>query len=75
MSDTTILGRDAVSVIAENDGMIYRLTNCCQASAKGVGAGVACRACYTLIDDEMGRAWLSRTSPLADQFYPETVGV
>jgi hypothetical protein len=73
MNDTTILGRDKVSVIAENDGIIFRLTNCCEASGKGGERGVICRACYQPVDDEMGMAWVARTSPLADEFYPEKV--
>lgn len=57
MAETvTVLGRDAVAVIAEFAGegvngaysFRYRLTPCCGADATGVswGTGIACRACY-----------------------------
>lgn len=45
-------------VISDNFPMIYRLTGCCQASAKGGFTGILCRACYAVIPDEMGDAWM-----------------
>lgn len=41
------------------DGIVYFLTDCCKASAKGVEHGVACRACYRLVDERLGMAWMA----------------
>ncbi len=40
------------------DGMVYYLTPCCKASAKGCDEHVACRACYRVIPDALGDAWM-----------------
>ena len=45
--------------LANADGMLYLLTACCKASAKGSGDGVVCRACYRPIPDWMGWATLT----------------
>lgn len=42
--------------VAVSYGIAYYLTGCCAASAKGVEHGVACRACYSLIDEWTGDA-------------------
>lgn len=38
------------------DGIVYPLTECCQASAKGSDSptGVVCRKCYSTQDEAMG---------------------
>lgn len=54
MSQTVILGRDEVGLVAENEhGRVY-LTECCLASAKGCADYIGCRACYAPIDDALG---------------------
>ena len=52
------LGRDDVGLLAESDGIVYYLTDCCEASAKGLEDYVGCRACYREIDPALGMAWL-----------------
>ena len=51
-------GRFGQVAIADHFPMVYRLTGCCQASAKGGFEGILCRACYAVIPDEMGDAWM-----------------
>lgn len=50
-------GRGGVS-LAESDEIIYYLTACCNASAKGGQYGVICRACHNPVPDWMGDAAL-----------------
>ncbi len=52
-----IVGYDAISAIARDGDLYYRLTNCHQASATGVQDGTACRACYELVDPIFGAAY------------------
>lgn len=47
------------ATLAHCDGMVYFLTECCKASATGTSHGVACRACYELVDERLGMAWLA----------------
>lgn len=54
MTSTIVLGRDAVGVIAESDGMRFYLTECCGASAKGLEDYIGCRSCYGEIDPSLG---------------------
>lgn len=54
MSDVTVLGRDAIGVVAESEGMRYYLTECCGASAKGMEGYIGCRSCYAEIDPQLG---------------------
>lgn len=42
---------------AINDGIVFPLTPCCGASAKGMELGLACRACYGDIPDWFGMAF------------------
>ena len=35
-------------------GMFWPLTPCCQASAKGSGSGVVCRACFAEVPEVLG---------------------
>lgn len=42
---------------AKCDGIIYPLTPCCQASAKGCDGYVGCRKCYQPLDCGFGAAW------------------
>ncbi len=51
------VGRDTVGIIAESAGMLYYLTHCCHASAKGSSnspTGVCCRACYRPVSPDLG---------------------
>lgn len=49
------LGRDAQGyLVRRSGGMDYRLTECCQASAKGCDGYTGCRACYRPVDPEIG---------------------
>lgn len=54
MSDVIVLGRDAVGIVAESEGMRYYLTECCAASAKGLENYIGCRKCYAEIDPALG---------------------
>lgn len=38
-------------------GVIYPLTPCCNASAKGSASGVVCRACYEVLPEGWGAGW------------------
>ena len=64
---TTSESRDLAlnATFAHADGVVYYLTACCGASAKGAEKGTVCRACYTLIDSRLGMAWA------ADEFVSE----
>jgi len=42
---------------AVQDKMVYPLTECCEASAKGSEGGIVCRRCYRAIDDLLGMGW------------------
>lgn len=44
--------------LAISGGMVYYLTTCCKASAKGCADYVGCRACYRPIADALGDAWM-----------------
>lgn len=46
-------------VLSPEMPIVYRLTECCGASAKGSSSGpyVVCRACYKRLPDVMGDAW------------------
>jgi hypothetical protein len=49
----SVLGGD----VALQDGMVYRLTDCCKASGKGSAScstGVCCRKCYRAVDATFG---------------------
>jgi hypothetical protein len=56
---TVIVGSDSIGTIAENDGIRFYLTPCCQASVTGVcvtvdnPTGIACRACYQPVDPKL----------------------
>lgn len=47
-----------------SDGMIWLMTPCCGASAKGMEWGIGCRACYNEVDDALGMAWGEGAFPL-----------
>lgn len=55
-----VLSQDMVGYLSVDPevGMVYYRTECCGASATGSGDGVACRACYRPVSDELGRAWM-----------------
>lgn len=47
-----------VTVVADLEvGIVYPLTACCGASAKGSGSGVVCRACYRPVPATLGAGW------------------
>lgn len=49
------LGRDAEGyLVRRSGGMDFRLTECCQASAKGCDGYTGCRACYRPVDPAIG---------------------
>lgn len=54
----TILTTASFGSLALSDGVVYPLTPCCQASAKGSMAGgepaTVCRVCYREIDPLLG---------------------
>jgi hypothetical protein len=50
------LGYDQVQ-FAECDGLIYPLTPCCHASAKGCDGYVGCRRCYQELEPGFGACW------------------
>lgn len=41
----------------KSGGVIYPLTPCCQASAKGCDGYIGCRKCYTEVDPAFGAGW------------------
>ena len=47
---------------AVSDGIVYPLTDCCEASGKGsanVDSGVVCRACYSEVSSLYGMGFLT----------------
>jgi hypothetical protein len=42
---------------AESHGLIYPLTDCCNASTKGTEWGVCCRKCYEEVSSDFGACW------------------
>jgi hypothetical protein len=58
---TTTESRDIVTIgkLATSDGVVYLLTRCCEASAKGGLHGVICRNCHTPVPDLFGMAWMA----------------
>lgn len=52
-----LLASTALGDVVECDGVVYLLTQCCKASAKGSGSvasGVMCRACHAELDESAG---------------------
>ena len=43
--------------LARYENLIYPVTACCNADAKGSGTGVVCRGCYAPLPDEYGMAF------------------
>lgn len=37
--------------------LIYPVTDCCQATAKGTEWGICCRGCYEEVDSAYGSCW------------------
>lgn len=54
---TTVLDSLGARVVA-CDGILYVLTECCQASATGTTYGTACRSCYSVLPEWAGWATL-----------------
>lgn len=67
-----VLGKDAFGTLAVCDGIVYYLTPCCQASAKGGWEGTICRACYEPLPDEYG--WACLWQDFATELEPHTEG-
>lgn len=40
-----------------SDGLVYPLTPCCGATAKGMDEYIGCRACYEEVDSMLGACW------------------
>lgn len=57
------------------DGIVYLLTTCCGASAKGGEHGVICRACYAPIDERFGMAWMAADFEAAYPAWMASVGL
>lgn len=53
-SAVTVIGRCKTGMVATDGQMVWFLTDCCAASAKGLEDGVGCRSCYELIDPSLG---------------------
>ena len=52
----TIWGEEGIAVYTSYD-IIYPVTTCCEATAKGTEWGICCRACYEEVDGLFGMAW------------------
>ncbi|HNI35843.1 MAG TPA: hypothetical protein PLV93_10610 [Microthrixaceae bacterium] len=60
----TILGEDSIGKIAVGpDEFRFYLTPCCEASVTGTADGVACRACYEVVDPLLGGTPPDPTAP------------
>lgn len=62
MSKTTTIASDHVGILAVNDGIVFYLTECCRASAKGSAnspTGVCCRSCYRAVPAALGAGWMA----------------
>lgn len=46
-------------------GIVYPLTLCCEASAKGMEGGIGCRGCYEYVEDGFGMGWHLDDMPTA----------
>lgn len=63
----------AAQVVADLEtGVVYQLTACCGASAKGSGTGVVCRACYRPVPSTLGMGWT--LAEAADRLFCGTCG-
>lgn len=58
MNDPVIIHPAGAPVaVAVGEHFVYPLTPCCQASGKGGGHGVICRACYHDVHGGFGDCW------------------
>jgi predicted Fe-S protein YdhL (DUF1289 family) len=55
----TTLASTMLGDVVVSDGIVYILTPCCKASAKGGERGVICRSCHRLLPDNAGWAALA----------------
>lgn len=46
-------------------GIAFPLTPCCEASAKGSGDGIVCRACYAWVPESFGGCYTPAEMPEA----------
>jgi len=58
-STVTTISMGVDADLAISGGMVYYLTACCKASAKGCDGYIGCRACYQPIADSLGDAWMA----------------
>jgi hypothetical protein len=66
MNEPVFITNDAVGRLVRCDGIVYYLTPCCQASAKGAECGTVCRACYREVSDDLG--WACTESNFPEQY-------
>jgi hypothetical protein len=51
-----VWGEEDIAVYSSY-GVIYPVTDCCQATAKGTSWGICCRSCYNEVDSLFGMGW------------------
>lgn len=51
-----VWGEEDIAVYFSH-GVIYPVTDCCKASAKGTDGGTCCRSCYNEVDSLFGMGW------------------
>lgn len=57
MNEPILICQEAPVTLGVIDLFVYPLTPCCQASGKGGGNGVVCRACYHDVETYFGDCW------------------
>ena len=68
-----LLVNDFRGQLVTSDGIAYYLTPCCQASGKGSGDGIVCRACYRPVADTYGMGWLVTDTAMWDHYAADLV--
>jgi hypothetical protein len=69
MSDPTTIGffpfgeNERVEFVQNEDGLVYPLTPCCGATAKGMDWYIGCRSCYEEVDSMLGACWTAEEWP------------
>lgn len=48
---------ESVEFVQDETGLVYPLTPCCGATAKGMDEYVGCRNCYHEVDSILGMCW------------------
>jgi hypothetical protein len=54
---------DNVQFVQNEQGLVYPLTPCCQATAKGMDEYIGCRNCYEEVDSMLGACWTAEEWP------------